>query len=37
LRTCEPVAVPMSGDMESLNVGVAGSVLMYLMKPSARR
>lgn len=36
LRACEPVAVPMSGDMESLNVGVAGSVLMYLMKSGAQ-
>ena len=35
-RACEPVAVPMSGDMESLNVGVAGSVLMYLMKSGAQ-
>jgi len=29
---CKPVAVPMSGDMESLNVGIAGGVLMYLMR-----
>jgi TrmH family RNA methyltransferase len=32
LRTCRPVAIPMPGEMESLNVGVAGGILMYLMR-----
>jgi len=26
---CQPVEIPMSGDMESLNVGVAGGILMF--------
>jgi TrmH family RNA methyltransferase len=26
------VAIPMPGEMESLNVGVAGGILMYLMR-----
>jgi len=32
LRACKPVSIPMSGEMESLNVGIAGSILMYLMQ-----
>ena len=32
LRICRPVAIPMPGEMESLNVGVAGGILMYLMR-----
>ena len=32
LRACRPVAIPMPGEMESLNVGVAGGILMYLMR-----
>ena len=32
LRSCKPVSIPMSGEMESLNVGVAGAVLMFLMR-----
>ncbi|PNH02293.1 hypothetical protein TSOC_011739 [Tetrabaena socialis] len=28
-RLCAPVAIPMEGRMESLNVGVAGAVLMF--------
>ena len=32
LRNCRPVAIPMPGEMESLNVGVAGGILMYLMR-----
>lgn len=32
LRACKPVSIPMSGEMESLNVGVAGAVLMFLMR-----
>ena len=32
LRTCRPVAIPMPGEMESLNVGIAGGILMYLMR-----
>ena len=36
LRTCEPVAIPMPGQMESLNVGVAGGVLLYLMRRGDR-
>lgn len=33
LRSCQPVAIPMPGEMESLNVGIAGGILMYLMRP----
>jgi TrmH family RNA methyltransferase len=32
-RICRPVAIPMAGDMESLNVAVAGGILMYLLRP----
>ena len=28
---CQPVSIPMHGEMESLNVGVAGGILMYLL------
>ena len=28
---CAPVAIPMPGDMESLNVAVAGGILLYLL------
>lgn len=31
---CSKVTIPMQGKMESLNVGVAGSILMYLLKPN---
>lgn len=34
-RVCQPVAIPMAGDMESLNVAVAGGILMYLLRPEA--
>jgi hypothetical protein len=31
-QVCEPVAIPMAhGAMESLNVGVAGSILMFML------
>jgi TrmH family RNA methyltransferase len=30
---CEPITIPMAGDMESLNVAVAGGILMYLLHP----
>ena len=33
LERCRPVAIPMPGEMESLNVGIAGGILMYLMRP----
>jgi len=36
LRACKPVAIPMSGEMESLNVGIAGGVLMYLMQATTK-
>lgn len=29
LAVAQPLTVPMGGDMESLNVGVAGSILMF--------
>lgn len=29
-RFCQPVTIPMLGDMESLNVAVAGGILLYL-------
>lgn len=32
LQSCQPVAIPMPGEMESLNVGIAGGILMYLMR-----
>lgn len=31
LRFCKPVAIPMPGEMESLNVAVAGGILLYLL------
>jgi TrmH family RNA methyltransferase len=31
LQHCAPVAIPMAGDMESLNVGIAGGILMFLL------
>jgi TrmH family RNA methyltransferase len=31
LAACRPVSVPMTGDMESLNVGIAGGILMFLL------
>lgn len=31
-RVCEKVTIPMPGDMESLNVAVAGGILMYSLK-----
>lgn len=30
---CQSVSIPMSGDMESLNVAIAGGILLYLLKP----
>lgn len=33
LNTCQPVGIPMPGEMESLNVSIAGGILMYLMRP----
>lgn len=32
LELCEKVQIPMPGEMESLNVAVAGGILMYLLK-----
>ena len=32
LGGCQPVKVPMPGEMESLNVGIAGGILMYVMR-----
>jgi TrmH family RNA methyltransferase len=32
LRFCQKVSIPMSGKMESLNVAVAGGILMYALK-----
>ena len=29
---CKPLTIPMSGQMESLNVAMAGAILMYEMK-----
>jgi len=29
VEACRPVSVPMDGDMESLNVGIAGGILMF--------
>ncbi len=33
---CEPVSIPMPGEMESLNVAVAGGLLMYLWGPGGK-
>jgi TrmH family RNA methyltransferase len=33
-RLCQKVTIPMPGEMESLNVAVAGSILMYVLKNS---
>lgn len=32
LKRCEKITVPMSGEIESLNVSIAGGILMYLIK-----
>ena len=32
LQACEPVSIPMPGDMESLNVAVAGGILLYALR-----
>ena len=32
LHACEPVSIPMPGDMESLNVAVAGGILLYALR-----
>lgn len=32
LALCEKICIPMPGEMESLNVAVAGGILMYLLK-----
>jgi len=32
LASCQAVSIPMPGNMESLNVGIAGGILMYLMR-----
>ena len=31
LDVCRPLSIPMVGDMESLNVGVAGGILMFML------
>ncbi|WP_068468612.1 TrmH family RNA methyltransferase [Candidatus Protochlamydia phocaeensis] len=31
-RFCQPVTIPMPGEMESLNVAIAGAILLYLLK-----
>ena len=33
-RLCQTVTIPMPGEMESLNVAVAGSILMYVLRNS---
>ena len=33
LEDCKPVAIPMPGGMESLNVAIAGGILMYILRP----
>eukprot|EP00873_Tetraselmis_striata_P023306 jgi/Tetstr1/443570/TSEL_031571.t1 len=35
IQACTPVSIPMPGHMESLNVGVAGGILMYLLGSGA--
>lgn len=36
-RLCQKVTIPMPGEMESLNVAVAGAILMYTLKKCAQR
>jgi len=33
-KVCQPITIEMPGDMESLNVGVAGSIMMYALRKS---
>lgn len=35
LDACRCVSIPMAGDMESLNVAVAGSILMWALNEGA--
>jgi tRNA G18 (ribose-2'-O)-methylase SpoU len=38
LAVCRPVAIPMAGkQMESLNVGIAGGILMFMLSPGLPR
>lgn len=37
VQVCVPVSIPMAGDMESLNVGVAGSILMFMLSEGAQQ
>ncbi|KAF9622985.1 hypothetical protein IFM89_035700 [Coptis chinensis] len=32
-RACELISIPMSGDFESLNVSVAGGILLFMLQP----
>jgi len=32
LKLCQPISIPMKGEMESLNVAIAGGILLYLMR-----
>ena len=34
---CRPVSIPLEGDMESLNVAVAGGILMHTLSQGHRR
>lgn len=34
---CQPVSLPMEGEMESLNVAVAGGILLYLLRKGTKR
>jgi TrmH family RNA methyltransferase len=34
---CEKICIPMPGEMESLNVAVAGGILMYVLKNNYER
>uniref|UniRef100_A0A2P2K162 tRNA/rRNA methyltransferase SpoU type domain-containing protein n=1 Tax=Rhizophora mucronata TaxID=61149 RepID=A0A2P2K162_RHIMU len=36
-QECELVSIPMSGDFESLNVAVAGGILLYVLQPKDER
>jgi tRNA G18 (ribose-2'-O)-methylase SpoU len=36
LAVCRPLSIPMVGDMESLNVGVAGGILMFMLSQGLR-
>ena len=37
LNLCKKISIPMSGEMESLNVAIAGGILMYALGPKLKK